>query len=230
MTKADAIFTKGTGGIHIVTINFRKEHRSFRVYSQRAGLVLVQLAKAFPDGVTKKSMNRKHRNLTDNKMFDELRNQSGFSSFMFKDGRQEQVEVNKIDLNKLWKSTEGSQQPIWFGVEKQTGVQQFLEKLIERDGFKCNITKVPLLRTPEKNTFAKNMRRKSIDHRRPQLKKGKTNLDNLQLLSEYINERKKQICSICEEDQCEECALAFPENSSIILPTSENISYWLQKN
>ena len=48
VTKADAIFTKGTGGIHIVTINFRKEHRSFRVYSQRAGLVLVQLAKAFP--------------------------------------------------------------------------------------------------------------------------------------------------------------------------------------
>ena len=71
---------------------------------------------------------------------------------------------------------------------------------------------------------------KSIDHRKPRLKRGKTELDNLQLLADYINERKKQICSICPDPKCEECVLAFPEKSDIVYPTKENISDIKRKN
>lgn len=224
----NAIYEK-IDGKHCVKIYYKKEVRIFRVYSQRAGITLVELVKAFPDGVTKKSMNRIYTNLTDNKMFDELRGESAFRNFMFKDGRREQVEVNKLDLDLLWGKTQNLSQPIWFGIESQKPLEKFLEPLKQRDGFQCNITKIPLLETPEKYTFAKNMRKKSIDHRKPRLKDGLTKLENLQLLSDYVNERKKQICSICPTPDCNNCALAWPEKTSIIFPTKEDISYWRHK-
>ena len=109
-------------------------------------------------------------------------------------------------------------------VEKQIPLQQFEKALIERDGFVCNITGIPLLPKPPKSTFVKHLRMKSIDHRRPKLKRGKTELVNLQLLADYINERKKQICSICPDPKCDECVLAHPEDNDIVYPTGENIS------
>lgn len=215
---------------HLVKISRNEEERLFRVYSSRAAKTLVQLVIANLHGVTKKSMNRIHKELTDNKMFDELRNESGFSQFIDKDGRREQVLVIILNLTLLWKMTENISEPIWFGVEKQIPLQQFEKGLIQRDGFICNITGIPLFLKPPKDTFAKHLRMKSIDHRKPKLKRGKTELDNLQLLADYINERKKQICSICPDPKCEECVLAFPEKSDIVYPTKENISDIKRKN
>ena len=215
---------------HLVKISRNEEERLFRVYSSRAAKTLVQLVIANLHGVTKKSMNIIHKELTDNKMFDELRNESGFSQFIDKDGRREQVDVIILNLTLLWKMTENISEPIWFGVEKQIPLQQFEKGLIQRDGFICNITGIPLSLKPPKDTFAKHLRMKSIDHRKPKLKRGKTELDNLQLLADYINERKKQICSICPDPKCEECVLAFPEKSDIVYPTKENISDIKRKN
>ena len=215
---------------HLVKISRNNEERDLRVYSSRAAKTLVQLVLKYPVGVTKKSMNKTHKELTDNKMFDELRNESGLSQFIGKAGRREQVDVITLDLELLWKMTEDIPEPIWFGVEKQIPLQQFEKALIERDGFVCNITGIPLLPKPPKSTFVKHLRMKSIDHRRPKLKRGKTELVNLQLLADYINERKKQICSICEKAKCEECVLAFPEKSDIVYPTKENISDIKRKN
>jgi hypothetical protein len=58
----------------------------------------------------------------------------------------------------------------------------------------------------------------------PQLKKGSDDIDNLQILSYYVNERKNQICAKCVNAQCSQCALAFPEKTSIIYPSKEDIS------
>ena len=231
MTKIDwvAEYYKESSN-HLVKISRNEEERFFRVYSSRAAKTLVQLVIANLHGVTKKSMNMIHKELTDNKMFDELRNESGFSQFIDKDGRREQVDVIILNLTLLWKMTENISEPIWFGVEKQIPLQQFEKGLIQRDGFICNITGIPLSLKPPKDTFAKHLRMKSIDHRKPRLKRGKTELDNLQLLADYINERKKQICSICPDPKCEECVLAFPEKSDIVYPTKENISDIKRKN
>ena len=231
MTKIDwdAEYYKESSN-HLVKISRNEEERLFRVYSSRAAKTLVQLVIANLHGVTKKSMNIIHKELTDNKMFDELRNESGFSQFIDKGGRREQVDVIILNLTLLWKMTENISEPIWFGVEKQIPLQQFEKGLIQRDGFICNITGIPLSLKPPKDTFAKHLRMKSIDHRKPKLKRGKTELDNLQLLADYINERKKQICSICPDPKCEECVLAFPEKSDIVYPTKENISDIKRKN
>ena len=210
---------------HIVEIEFNGEVRSIRVFSARAARSLVEMVKAYPDGITKKEMDViTGGELHDNKMFDELKTESCLSEYVITCGRRGSVDIRKIDLEKLWKNTEDLLQPIWFGIEDQIQLSQFESKLIEKYGFKCNITGIHLLKDPPKHTFAERLRVKAIDHRRPKLKQGKTEFDNLQILSHYVNERKKQICSICTEPKCEKCALAYPENTTIVYPTGDEIS------
>lgn len=53
------------------------------------------------------------------------------------------------------------------------------------------------------------------------------------LLSQYINNKKKDICIKCKVDEnvnCKECALAFPEHYTKIVPTQQDISEFRTKN
>ncbi len=210
---------------NLVTIIVNGETRIFQVYSARAGSTLELLVKKFTDGITSEDMKETY-GISDNKMFDELKHASGFALFMIKDeNRRNNLNVWKIDLEKLWKSTEGLPSPIWFGKQEQISLQQFLPALEKKYGLKCNLTGIPLLKNSE-NTFASNLRAIAIDHRRPKLKNGTDELENLQLLSHYINERKNQICAECTTPECEKCALAFPEKTSVIFPTDEDISFF----
>ena len=210
----------------IVEITFKNEKRTIRIFSPRAARTLVELTKAYPDGVTKKDMDRiTDGDLHDNKMFDELITESCLSEFMIKDGRRDKVDLRKLEIEELWKAMEKKEQPVWFGVDDQNDVKEFREVLIEKQGYSCNISGIPLIGDIPRHTFAGNVRREAIDHRRPKYAKGKTEEENLQILAYYFNERKRQICSKCPEPQkCEECALAFPEKASIVYPTKEDIS------
>ncbi|WP_220636060.1 HNH endonuclease [Georgfuchsia toluolica] len=74
------------------------------------------------------------------------------------------------------------------------------------------------------NTFARDHRRVVADHRHPVEKGGGSDsLDNYQLLCFYCNKSKWQICNICTVADCKNCALAFPETTSLISPTKEDV-------
>ena len=63
------------------------------------------------------------------------------------------------------------------------------------------------------------------DHRIP-IEKGGNSSDakDYQLLCFYCNKTKWQICSICKDSKCTDCALAYPEQTNIVYPTKEDIS------
>ncbi len=88
---------------------------------------------------------------------------------------------------------------------------------------RCNMLGINLYESSSKK-FMSNLRKIAIDHRRPMKYSGKNELDNLQLLSYYANERKNQICVKCKSNECEICALAYPEQHSIVMATNEDIS------
>ena len=70
------------------------------------------------------------------------------------------------------------------------------------------------------------LRKIEWDHRIPLLKGGsdsESNPENWQMLSSYINKEKNKICRACKFLECKKCALAFPEENNIILPTKNKI-------
>ncbi|MDC3091898.1 hypothetical protein OA848_05880 [Rickettsiales bacterium] len=66
----------------------------------------------------------------------------------------------------------------------------------------------------------------NFDHRVPLFKGGDNNphsLKNWMLISEYANQEKNKVCKVCHELDCNNCALAYPENNSIIKPTGQSL-------
>jgi hypothetical protein len=219
--KVKATFYKEEG-LNLVKITFKKDYRIFRVFSGRAGKTLALMAESFPDGITTKEMRELH-GIDDNKLFGELLDQSGFREYMEHQGTRGRLKVWKLHLILLWENTTKSNQPIWFGMHTQNNLQKHFSKLEKKYGLVCNILGIELLKET-KSKFLSNFRKIAIDHRVPQLKKGSDDIDNLQILSYYVNERKNQICAKCVHAVCSQCALAFPEKTSIIFPSKEDIS------
>jgi 5-methylcytosine-specific restriction endonuclease McrA len=91
---------------------------------------------------------------------------------------------------------------------------------------RCNICGAKVMSDKEivTNAFSRDRLRRRIDHRIP-VEKGGSSEDpgNFQLLCFYCNKSKWQICNICSDPKCEECALAFPEGSTRVFPTGEDI-------
>lgn len=76
---------------------------------------------------------------------------------------------------------------------------------------------------PDHNLFMKSYQVASYDHRIPLSKGGEDSLDNMQLVSEMVNEEKMRICNGCLNVKCEECVLAFPEEYDVIQANQQNI-------
>lgn len=75
------------------------------------------------------------------------------------------------------------------------------------------------------HVFAKDRTKLEFDHRIPVDKGGKTTLNNIQALCHYCNKCKRQMCFICDLQECSEsCALVNPEKNSVVLATGEDIS------
>jgi len=220
--KVKAAYIKNRG-LHLVKMETEgNDVRIFRVFSGRAGKALALMAENFPSGITTKDMRERH-GIDDNKLFGELLDQSGFREYMDHIGTKGRLKVWKLNLNLLWGNTKDLTSPIWFGMHSQYSLQNQFSALENKYGLRCNILGVKLIKE-EKGRFLSNFRKIAIDHRIPQLKKGKDEFENLQLLSYYVNERKNQVCAKCSYFGCLECALAFPEKTSIIYPTKEDIS------
>ncbi len=210
-------------GMHLVKLTLSEtDERIFKVYSGRAGKTLALMAEKYPDGITTKDMREKH-GIDDNKLFGELLDQSGFREYMEHIGTQNRLKVWKLHLEILWANTIDNASPIWFGIHTQGNLQKFFDELENKYGLRCNLLGNTLYKS-SKGKFSSNFKKIAIDHRVPQLKGGEDKIENLQLLSYYINERKNQICAKCINSVCEQCVLAFPENSSEIYPTGEDIS------
>lgn len=75
----------------------------------------------------------------------------------------------------------------------------------------------------DSTTFAKSLMTINYDHGRPKFKGGVDFIDNFQIISEFANREKNKIYN-CHDDQCEKCALAFPEKSNKIYLTDQDIS------
>lgn len=224
--KVKAEFYK-EGKDKLVKIYYGKETRVFKVFSARAGNCLCLLAQKFPEGITTKDMMEAY-GIDDNKLFSELNNQSGFRQYMEVIGTKNRVNVWKLHLDALFENTKNLDAPIWFGMHEQANLKLHYAFLKKKQGLKCNILGIELLEET-KGKFISELRKVAIDHRIPQLKKGNDSVENLQILSYYVNERKNQICSKCIDSKCEDCALAFPEKHYIIHATKENIKDILKK-
>lgn len=209
-------------GINLVEIKISKDVRIFRVFSGRAAKTLALMAESYPEGITTKEMRELH-GIDDNKLFGELLDQSGFREYMEHTGNRGRLKVWKLNLEELFDNTKQSQTPIWFGMHTQSNLQKHFTALEKKYTLRCNILGIELLKE-SKGIFLSNFRKIAIDHRVPQLKKGSDEIENLQLLSYYVNERKNQVCAKCVNSDCTKCALAYPEKSSIIYPTKEDIS------
>jgi len=208
---------------HLVKLkNEENDIRIFKVYSGRAGKALAMMAESYPNGITTKDMREKH-GIDDNKLFGELLDQSGFREYMEHIGTKNRLKVWKLHLEILWFNTRGAARPIWFGIHTQSNLQKYFNELENIYGLRCNILGNTLFKST-KGKFSSNFRKIAIDHRIPQLKGGEDKIENLQLLSFYINERKNQICAKCINSDCKKCVLAYPENNTTIFPTQEDIS------
>ena len=75
------------------------------------------------------------------------------------------------------------------------------------------------------HTFAKDRVKTEFDHRIPIDRGGETTLDNVQALCHYCNKCKRQMCFVCQLQDCNEtCALVCPETKNVVLATNENIA------
>ncbi len=213
---------------HIVEIKFEGQKRTFRLFSGRAAKALELMVNSHPNGISTSDMRELH-GIDDNKLFGELLDQSGFREFMFNRPVRNKLKVWDIDLHDLFLKTTETIEPLYFGIASQGNIGKHVDALIKKQGLKCNILKIDLLKN-SKGAFLGNFRKIAIDHRVPQLKRGSDEIDNLQILSYYVNERKNQICAKCNELNCDNCALAYPEKSTIVKPTKEEIGNIMKRN
>ena len=208
---------------HLVEVIKGKDKRIFRLFSKRAALAFMLLIEFYPKGITTADMRERYQ-IDDNKLFGELLDQSGFREYLKHIGTENRLKVRKLEFDELWKKTEIHKDDIiWYGINEQGNLNKFLEDLVKRDTLRCNILGIPLY-IDKQQKFLENFRKVAIDHRRPLKNGGVDVLENLQLLSYYVNERKNQICAICSDTKCEQCSLAYPEKFHIVYHTNEDMS------
>lgn len=157
-----------------------------------------------------------------NKPFSELWNEEGFS---FIDnlkgdrrGRSQKYVLRPSDHEKLFGNVRKAY--------RKAPTVLFVREMRAEYGSSCNICGSTLVPRNElkRTDFSKDRRREVYDHRVPVEKGGESAKENYQPLCFYCNKSKWQVCNVCEEENCEGCALAFPETSRVIKPTQEDIT------
>lgn len=158
-----------------------------------------------------------------NKPFSELWNEEGFSWIT-------NIEVEKQGKSKGYQLKDEDHER-FFGkiikANRKAPTYATQEKIKEDQKGLCNIcgTQIHHAKKIESSTFAKDRVREVCDHRFPVEKGGpSTELDNYQMLCFSCNKSKWQVCNICDEVDCKNCALAYPEKTTVIYPTQEDIS------
>ena len=210
-----------------VEIRYKNKKLRFKLKVKRAFTVLKVLLKVYPE----------YRNIHDldsvlhdpNRAHSDLRIADGFASFLDEKKGKSRVNYLRLNVERLFKYCRVDDPNKFTSLSAVYGRESFSENLKEEiyKKFKgrCNITGIKLCKNPPKDKiFMKNFMLSTYDHRRPLSKNGSNEKFNLQLISKAVNDEKNKICNICSIVKCEQCALAYPENFKIILPTEQDIS------
>lgn len=158
-----------------------------------------------------------------NKPFSELWNEEGFSWIKSSTGQRKNRSQSYILLTE-------DHEKLFTKVKKafrKTLTDSQVEGITQRLPNRCNLcgAKVLVKARLLANLFSRDRLRRCLDHRIPIEKGGSSSPDNFQILCFYCNKSKWQICDICPLPDCSPiCALSFPERSSIVAPTNEDIS------
>jgi hypothetical protein len=206
-----------------------KRKLRFQLKQKRAFLVLTKLIEIYPNYLNLHDLDAIYKD--PNKAYSELKLTDGFLNFVSEKKGEKNVIMAKIDLENIFNQFHPTNSDEFI---KLTSVDP-RGNLSERDKQtiyakfhgKCNITGVKLLPDRPKYTlFMKLSIIPAYDHRIPLFQGGDNQLDNMQLVSEQVNQEKRKICISCKNVKCEKCALAFPEEYHIIQANFQDISDW----
>lgn len=158
-----------------------------------------------------------------NKPFSELWNEEGFTFItnptgQTRNGAKKYV-LNVDDQPKLFlPSKKAERKPPSIAAQ---------ENILANQKRRCNFCGSGVVKAADVSSgaFARDRVRLVWDHRVPVEKGGASTDGNYQGLCFYCNKCKWQVCNHCpSEGGCFSCALAFPEKTSIVLPTREDIA------
>ena len=217
-------------------IKLCKENKCFTIQlkQKRALFVLTRLLDKYPEFLNIHDMDEYYHD--PNKAYSELKIGDGFGGFIEENTGQNRVTMAKINLNELFEFFETNfsdtedviHNPL--SSDRNSISMNRQDKIYEDFHGRCNITGYTLYRQkPTDSLFMKSSLTPSFDHRRPIFKGGADIDENLQLISELANREKNKICLICEDVDCEHCALAYPEHNSIIKGNGQDISEIIDK-
>ena len=209
----------------IVEINCGVNTCKFVLKKKRAFDVLIKLLELYPKPL---DIHKHLKQYADpNRAYNDLKNDEGYQSFLTEARNTKNTMTVKLQVEKLCKHCNPNGEPVYLGVadQRETLAPEDQKKIVDNFGGLCNITKIKLYDKGEfdHRTFAKSLMVVNYDHRRPKFKGGNNSLENYQIISEFVNREKNKICKICHDAKCESCALAYPEKTSIIHPTGQNI-------
>jgi len=168
-----------------------------------------------------------------NRALSDLRNDDGFAYFIeSRKNAKRNMEI-RLDIEELFdihKDQFGETITLSVGMRQSpsTTLKQQLQVKFKN---RCNITGYKLHEHLDKGVFLKNLQLVSYDHRVPLSKdqtRDQNKIENWQILSELVNREKNKLCNSCSVADCDSCALAYPEESNIIIANNQDISSLMQ--
>ena len=219
----------------ISRISFEFNNKDYKLDIEgenRRSICLSVLIDRYPQGIS--IHDKKFKDILDdtNKAMNEFINDEGYKGFVKKiikkNTKGRNVDHFTIELDKVCKHLDRGGE---FKRQKRRQPNSNIRsEILNKTNSCCAITGYKLYSKKQlkidNNNFLSKMLELVFDHRVPLFKGGSDSVDeinNWQILSTYVNEEKNKICKNCYEDSCENCSLAFPEKSSIIKPTNQNI-------
>jgi hypothetical protein len=209
-----------------VRITYGDKTLKFQLKIKRSFTVLKELLRAYPNFFNVHDLDTKLHD--PNKAHSDLKLANGFANFIIEKRGSDRSMQAKIDIENLFKyyGHKDSKQYISLSIPEYRGglTNEIKDIIFEKFNGKCNITGIKLNRKLQGiHYFGKSLVTARYDHRKPVSKNGTEDLENFQLLSDYLNSEKNKICNICAKNNCEVCALAYPEKYDIIQANEQNI-------
>lgn len=209
-----------------VRITLGDKTKTFNFKIKRAFTVFTELLKKYPDWM---DIHELDGILGDpNRAVSDLKNDEGYLHFLKERRSQNRNNEYLLDLELLFEQYSEESEICLSVAIRQNPTNNLKNILKEKFDNKCNVTGIQLHENLPQKSFLKNLQIIQYDHRVPLFKGGDHNPntpDNWQLLSELVNREKNKLCNACTSNECNECALAFPENSSIIKANNQDISH-----
>ncbi len=216
-----------------ISFEFKNKYYELDIEGKnRRSKCLSILIDQYPKGIS--IHDKKFKDILDdtNKAMNEFINDEGYKDFVTKISKKNtkgrNIDYFTIELDKVCKHIDRG--GVFERQKRRQPNKKVIFEILKKTNSCCAITGYKLYSKQQlkkdKNNFLSKMLELVFDHKIPLFKGGSDSIDeidNWQILSTYVNEEKNKICKNCYEDSCENCCLAYPEKSSIIKPTNQNI-------